>query len=234
MEYYQIHKAASLVPLPTKEEQEALTEDIRTNGQQVPISLYRGKIIDGRSRQNACIELMISVDAKELPNNMKLNEIESFVKSVNTRRNLTRVQKVMVALTEARKETNPNYSEFAKRWGISAPEMSNAKFIMEHRKEYIKILFDGKTITYVEAATGKTKTGTSLYPIRQAIQKEIDLLEKDGDLPEHKGSMFIARGFDQLRSAISFLPKEITNKDKHFMLNILANEHKALEYKKTK
>ncbi|WP_081057895.1 ParB N-terminal domain-containing protein [Burkholderia vietnamiensis] len=39
---------------------EALKEDIRQNGQQVPISLYHNKVVDGRNRLRACRELGIT------------------------------------------------------------------------------------------------------------------------------------------------------------------------------
>ncbi len=219
MEYYQIHKAASLVPLPSKEEQQALVDDIRINGQQVPISLYRGKIVDGRSRQNACITLMRPVAAKELPNNMSITEVESFVKSVNTRRNLTRVQKVITAFKSSQKETNPNYAAHARSWGLSKQELYNAKFIAENRPEYIDILFNGGKIEYVDD-TGNIKKGTSLFPIRKSIERLVKNTTETQSAVA--GSVHIAKAFAQIESAVSFLPSEMSAKEKVFVLTTVA------------
>ena len=235
MEYYKIHKAASLVPLPTEKEQVALRDDIEINGQQVPISLYRGKIVDGRSRQNACISLGITVDAEELPNNMSLKEVESFVKSVNTRRNLTRVQKAIIAMQTAMKEIKPNLSEQARRWGIEQSEVSNAKYIQEHRPEYINILYNGGSLEYKDHKTGLLKKGTSLYPIRKSIETAIiDILANDNFI-ENNGNIVIARAFEQIRATVKFLPVELTSKETKFVLEQVAREvTENKEYEETK
>lgn len=50
---YEIHEAANLFPIDEEHLQE-LADDIRDNGQQVPIELFHGKIVDGRRRYRAC------------------------------------------------------------------------------------------------------------------------------------------------------------------------------------
>src|SRR5690349_17486868 len=50
------HPAASIVPTLSSEEQTALTEDIRKHGLRFPITLYEGKILDGRHRHRACLD----------------------------------------------------------------------------------------------------------------------------------------------------------------------------------
>jgi N6-adenosine-specific RNA methylase IME4 len=48
------HPAAKLFPMMGEEEIQALADDIRQNGQRHPIILYRGQILDGRNRYEAC------------------------------------------------------------------------------------------------------------------------------------------------------------------------------------
>jgi hypothetical protein len=48
------HDAAGAYPLMSDAELDALAEDLRVNGQQVPIVTWRGAIIDGRNRYLAC------------------------------------------------------------------------------------------------------------------------------------------------------------------------------------
>ena len=48
------HPAAEVFPMLDEKELRKLADDIKANGQQVPIEVYRGKILDGRNRLAAC------------------------------------------------------------------------------------------------------------------------------------------------------------------------------------
>jgi hypothetical protein len=61
------HPYADLFPLMTKLELDALAEDIRANGQQQPVILYRGEVLDGRNRYLACAALNIMPWCEEAP-----------------------------------------------------------------------------------------------------------------------------------------------------------------------
>ena len=50
----EVHSATALFPMMTDTELATLAEDIKTNGQQVPITMYQGQILDGRNRWKAC------------------------------------------------------------------------------------------------------------------------------------------------------------------------------------
>jgi ParB-like chromosome segregation protein Spo0J len=52
-----LHPLCTLIPPCTEEEFKELKEDIKKNGLQVPIKLFEGKILDGRSRHMARVEL---------------------------------------------------------------------------------------------------------------------------------------------------------------------------------
>jgi ParB-like chromosome segregation protein Spo0J len=52
-----LHDLCKIMPPHTKEEFEELKEDIRKNKLQAPIMTLDGKILDGRGRYNACVEL---------------------------------------------------------------------------------------------------------------------------------------------------------------------------------
>jgi hypothetical protein len=198
MQYYKIHKAASLVPLASKEEQDALREDINLNGQKKPIELYRGKIIDGRCRQNACIELEIGVNAIEVPNNWSLDEVESHVKSVNTRRNLTRTQKAVTAFKEFIDGKVSSMTIAAARWGVTKSELSNLKSINESKPKYIDILFNGGKIEFLDE-NGKIKKNATIYAIKTSIDREIKSVEEEGQSVEHQKCPKIAKGFKMAR-----------------------------------
>jgi ParB-like chromosome segregation protein Spo0J len=53
----EFHPVASIFPMMSAEEFKALKKSIQTNGQRVPIYTHEGKIVDGRNRYKACMDL---------------------------------------------------------------------------------------------------------------------------------------------------------------------------------
>ena len=51
------HKFAEAIPEMTPSEYSELKEDIKVNGQRIPIILFEGQILDGRNRYRALKEL---------------------------------------------------------------------------------------------------------------------------------------------------------------------------------
>jgi N6-adenosine-specific RNA methylase IME4 len=90
------HDLASIFPLMAEEEYQALVRDIERNGLLEPIWLYEGKIIDGRNRYRACLELQITPEFRTWQGR---GSPLAFVLSLNlSRRHLTSSQKAVVAL----------------------------------------------------------------------------------------------------------------------------------------
>ena len=54
---YETHPAADLFPMLDEERFASLKESISANGQRDPVTLFEGKILDGRNRAKACAEL---------------------------------------------------------------------------------------------------------------------------------------------------------------------------------
>jgi len=80
----------------TEEEYQALVRDIERNGLLEPVWLYEGKIIDGRNRYRACLELQIAPQFRTWQGR---GSPLAFVISLNlSRRHLTSSQKAVVAL----------------------------------------------------------------------------------------------------------------------------------------
>ncbi len=62
----EFHDVCSVFPMMSDEEYQSLLDDIRANGLREPIWTYQGKIIDGRNRYRACMELGIDPQYREV------------------------------------------------------------------------------------------------------------------------------------------------------------------------
>lgn len=180
---YEFHPLANLFPLLSENELEALKEDIKKNGQRVPIAIYQGQILDGRNRWMICEELGIKPKFEE----PEIKNPFCFVLSVNLyRRQLTDSQKAMMAVGLANmrqgertdlklSEHVPKVSqvEVAKMFGIRDRLIRQAKTIREKgTPEQIKLVEDGlETISKIlreinkkegdrKKETGKTNDAT--------------------------------------------------------------------------
>lgn len=116
----EVHPAATIFPLMPKGQYEGLRDDIKANGLQEPLTLWKGKLIDGRNRQRACEELGIEPSLSELDD---AADPIAYVLSVNLhRRQLTTSQKAMCAAKLAGlKEGRPSKSETVQNCTVSDP-----------------------------------------------------------------------------------------------------------------
>lgn len=118
----EIHPSADIFPMMDDEELQALADDIRENGLQVPIVLDReGALIDGRNRLRAC-EL-----AKVEPTFQIFEGLDptSFILSINVeRRHLTKGQRAMAV---AMLHPEPKRGRGKKDEGIKAAENAGFK-----------------------------------------------------------------------------------------------------------
>lgn len=91
------HEVCELFPEMQPADFDALVENIRLRGVQVPVLIYQGKIIDGRHRWRACEKLGIECPTKDwYPRNSE--SLVEFVVSLNLhRRTLTASQRAMIA-----------------------------------------------------------------------------------------------------------------------------------------
>lgn len=94
MSSYKDHTLAALLPLMTQPEIRELADDIRQNGQLAPVTLFEGKILDGRNRYRACKLAGVEPKVREFKGKDPL----TFVLSANVhRRHLTESQRALIA-----------------------------------------------------------------------------------------------------------------------------------------
>lgn len=93
----EFHEVANIFPMMSDEEFQALVADIKANGQIEPVWTYQGKIIDGRNRYKACVEVGIEPRIREW--NGEETNLLPFILSLNLqRRHLSSSQKAMLAV----------------------------------------------------------------------------------------------------------------------------------------
>lgn len=136
----EIHDAAYLFPEMQDQEFAELKQDIGRNGLQMPILLYRGKVVDGRHRLRACTELGIVPRFEEMlaANDAAVNQA---VVSINLhRRHLTESQRALVAarLTNSTIGTNQHTAgavsqqKVAEELGISVDSVLRGKKVLKN------------------------------------------------------------------------------------------------------
>jgi ParB-like chromosome segregation protein Spo0J len=111
------HPAADLFPEPTAAEFEALKADMKVNGQIDPISVANGKIVDGRSRYRACLELRIEPRFEDVSGKSEAELVALSVSRNLHRRHLTQQQRreLIAKLLKATPEkSNRQIAELAK------------------------------------------------------------------------------------------------------------------------
>lgn len=172
-------KLAGLVPMASDAEQAVLTADISENEQRDAIVLWRGEVVDGRCRQKALTTLGKHILYKELDDVLTEDEVKIFVKSVNTRRNLTPTQKVMIACRESMhtSSTKPLMA-IAKSWGISKEILGNARFIVREKPEWEEVLFNGGSVAVTDN-NGNEKYTNKITTIYAYLKKLSEAVEED-------------------------------------------------------
>lgn len=165
------HKLAGLVPMASEAEQAMLTVDIKNNEQREPIVLWRGEVIDGRCRQKALVTLGKHIIYKELDATLTEEEVRIYVKSVNTRRNLTSTQKAMSACRESlREDEHRSVATIAKSWGVSKDIVFNARYITKNNPNMADALFDGKSVPIIDS-TGNSKVTNKITVVYSYLKR---------------------------------------------------------------
>lgn len=152
-----IHPAADLFPVMSEDEFEEFKEDIRQHGQQVPILIQDGKLIDGRHRYRACCELGIEPKIEEVPDS---ESIERLVISLNQhRRHLTDSQRAMIAARLANVALGGNQhsggvsqGQAAADLNVSVPSVRRAKAVLSRGTAELIRAVESGTVDVTNAA----------------------------------------------------------------------------------
>ncbi|MGA2256327.1 MAG: hypothetical protein ABSG53_16885, partial [Thermoguttaceae bacterium] len=158
---FEIHPAASIFPMLSEEEFALFKEDIRVNKQQEDITLFEGKVLDGRHRLRACIELRRQVQWAEFTD---CPDPIAYVLSKNLhRRHLTQSQRAQCAAEVAKmREGRPNketsqtclvsIDAAAKTFSVSPSSVKTAKHVAEKGDQAVVDAVKAGKITVTAAA----------------------------------------------------------------------------------
>jgi hypothetical protein len=177
-------KIAGIVPMASSAEQKALTANIMENGLNEPVILWLNEIVDGRCRQLACKAAGVAVRAIKLDDERTEEEVISWVKGANTRRNLTMAQKIMVASKESLKEGSKSLTDIAISWAIGRRILTMANYISKARPEFIEPLLNGQTVHIIDAKGNQAQTN-KISAIYAHIKREV---EDVTEVPSHEWS----------------------------------------------
>lgn len=150
---YPLHDVIFIMPKMREKEYEDLKSDISKNGLQVPILRFQGKVVDGRHRLQACIELGIKPIFSELPDSAN-DSLMSIIGSHNLqRRNISDELKAITGakISNSCLGTNQHTAgavsqkQIAQELNISVDSIQRAKKVLNQGiPELIEALESGK------------------------------------------------------------------------------------------
>lgn len=146
MSDYQPHPAAELFPMMPTDQYEAFKEDIRKNGFQQDIVLYKGQILDGRNRYKAAVELDMLDDLPiaEMDDDTDIDPYQWVISRNLHRRHLNESQRAKIAAKLAKLKHGDVASQkrdgqiclstkqVAQMLQVSPTSVKNAKIVEEH------------------------------------------------------------------------------------------------------
>jgi hypothetical protein len=164
--HYDFHDLCCIFPRCSDEELQLLVSDIRENGLQNPITLFEGKILDGRNRYLAC--QLLGIEPEYVP--FEGTEPMSFVISHNLcRRHLSESQRAMVAaavIELRRQEQETRATAVTKQTVAAVAKEFNVSKRLVHYAD--KVLQDGTEQDVADIMSGNKKVLNVAKEIKEA------------------------------------------------------------------
>jgi N6-adenosine-specific RNA methylase IME4/ParB-like chromosome segregation protein Spo0J len=169
---YEYHEAANLFPLMNDEEFSGLVEDIRVNGLLEPVVLFDDKILDGRNRYRACLEL--GIEPKYLQYRGTHSPVEYVVSKNLHRRHLNESQRAMLAARIANLPAHrPDKSVNLPTSQIVAADMLNVSEKSVRRAKQVTEQGAPELIKAVESGNVAVSTASVITELPKEEQTEL-------------------------------------------------------------
>ncbi len=131
---YEFHELAKRFPMMEGEEYEALIHSIERQGLLNPITLYQGKILDGRNRFRAAKAARYNFTARDFVELRSGADPNDFVISTNAqRRHLSADQKRDLVIQIMREMPDASDRQIAKLTGVDNKTVGNYRRALEER-----------------------------------------------------------------------------------------------------
>ena len=150
------HPAAELFPMMPPDQYEAFKEDIRKNGFQQEIVLYKGQILDGRNRYKAAVELNMLDDLPiaEMDDDTDIDPYQWVISRNLHRRHLTDSQRATIAarlVTKKRGDNQHTRKEDSSIGGCSIAQAADLMKVSPKSVERAKIVIEYGSPELIEA-----------------------------------------------------------------------------------
>ena len=228
-ERMEVHPLSAFFPKIEGEEFEAFVADIEKHGQRDPIITYQGKILDGRNRYRACLQLDITPKYKSF--NGTPQEVADYVISVNAqRRHLTPTQKAMCVATcqdwaKAQTVGRPNkcvpentfpenkcvpentlsdtITSRAKKAGVSKMTQRRADTVAKADPELAKKVISGEVS--LQSAVAKVAPQLVSKPKKKEVPRQsmVDEFKEEEEAELHNTILTLAEEVEQLKDIIA-------------------------------
>ena len=177
------HEVSNIFPLMTGTEFDALKADIAAHGQREPIWLHQdGRIVDGRNRHRACVELGIAPRFQTWDGD---GSLVAFVVSLNLhRRHLTESQRAMIAAKLATMEHGGDRKSESKDQLISRSEAAGMLSVSVPSLQRARVVYTGgapELVAAVERGDVAVSAAAEIATLPQEWQRVIAV---NGDVKE--------------------------------------------------
>ncbi len=190
---FKYDESSEQLPMMVKAQYEILRDDIKSEEQQEPILIWRGRIVDGRNRCKALNELGIeTVKVIKLPHMCSPEERMKLARRIeHTRRHETPTQIACTAVKnyEARKKAVPKVKGLkeiiCKETGTSPTNFSIARWILQNKPTTFKRLFDGENVVLDDPRRpSQSLSAVKAYYIKQ--EKDMDYLKEQLEMEKEE------------------------------------------------
>lgn len=218
---YEFHEISSIFPLMEGEEFIALCDDIEMNGLLEGITLFEGKILDGRNRYRACKKLGETIKFRELPSYM--DPLDFIISENLRRRHLNIAQRAeigLLLLVEEEKKAKERLSKVAKELAESSKGTSRTKGekLNKTQKDNFqrkigKIKGKGSSVGIVAPIVkiGAT-TLSKAKKIKRVAEKDKDIAEKWEEAKKGKIGIDAVYKKVQEKEVIKNLPEDLDSR----------------------
>ena len=214
--------SSEINPNISEDDFQALLINIKKEGQNDPIYIWRNSIVDGRARVKALKKLSVEfVYVKKLPHKMGKSEREKIAFMKEKRRHQTPTQKACKAViayhkvtASYRKSKGYDQESYAEASGASIANLRNANYIYKHNRQWFDLLKDGKKIEYKNNFTDSLKVLVAHLreeekkqeKINKPSSQKLEILENEEI--HYNGKKYV---YDKILMGL-----ELGNKENHF------------------